>query len=170
MSRTPVSVVWTTFAKLGPSKCHYPHQDDPCPWSLELESWRTGGNPYRHLDVQDLCPQNLKLESGRTEDNPDRCLDVQDTCLPSLKQICPRPNQTEFCFIFVSNPPLSWGSCRVLSQLDKCTAASAALNGQSEIEVEPTRGCHLTFNPSHKTLLLLLYSISPPVSIAQWEK
>ena len=77
------------------------------------------------------------------------------------KQLGPRPNQTEICFTFVSNPPVSWGSCRVLSQLDKCTAASAALNGQSEIETEPTRGVHLTFNPSHKTLLVLLYSISP---------
>ena len=81
--------------------------------------------------------------------------------LPTPKQIGPRPNQTEICFTFVSNPPVSWGSCRVLSQLDKCTAASAALNGQSEIETEPTRGVHLTFNPSHKTLLVLLYSISP---------
>ena len=80
---------------------------------------------------------------------------------PTPKQIGPRPNQTEICFTFVSNPPVSWGSCRVLSQLDKCTAASAALNGQSEIETEPTRGVHLTFNPSHKTLLVLLYSISP---------
>lgn len=77
------------------------------------------------------------------------------------KQIGPRPNQTKICFTFVSNPPVSWGSCRVLSQLDKCTAASAALNGQSEIETEPTRVVHLTFNPSHKTLLVLLYSISP---------
>ena len=48
MFRTPVSILWTTFAKhlalLSPI-CHFPHQDDHCPWSLELESWRTGGHP-----------------------------------------------------------------------------------------------------------------------------
>ena len=74
-----------------------------------------------------------------------------------------KPNQ--ILFQICEQPPVSWGSCRVLSQLDKCTAASAALNGQSEIETEPTRGCHLTFNPSHKTLLLLLNSSSPDNSI-----
>ena len=70
-----------------------------------------------------------------------------------------KPNQ--ILFHICEQPSVSWGSCRVLSQLDKCTASSAALNGQSEIETVPTRGCHLTFNPSHKTLLLLLYSSSP---------
>ena len=35
---------------------------------------------------------------------------------------------------------VSWGSCRVLSQLDKCTAASAALNGQSETETSQPGG------------------------------
>ena len=37
---------------------------------------------------------------------------------------------------------ISWGSCRVLSQLNKGTAVSAALNGT---ETEPNLGCHLTF-------------------------
>ena len=57
MLRTPVSIIWTTFAKqaLCSPKCHFPHQDDPCWWSLEFASGRTGGHPDRSLDVKDTC-------------------------------------------------------------------------------------------------------------------
>ena len=55
--RTRVTIVWTTFDfALGSPKCHFLHQDDPCPWSLELESWRTGGYPE--------TPQTLFYTSG----------------------------------------------------------------------------------------------------------
>ena len=40
---------------IGSPKCNFPHQDDPCPQNLELESGRTRGNPDRSLDVQDTC-------------------------------------------------------------------------------------------------------------------
>ena len=36
---------------IGFPEFHYPHHDDHYPLSLELESERTGGNPYRSLDV-----------------------------------------------------------------------------------------------------------------------
>ena len=46
---------------------------------------------------------------------------------------------------------VSWGSCRVLSQLDKCSAASAALNGQSETETSQPGGVTYIYSLSHSS-------------------
>ena len=107
MFRTAVSIKRTTCpqALISP-KCHLLCQDAPCPRSLELESWRTGGHLDMSCNAQETClyrmnnfskalispkchllcqdaprPRSLKLESWMTGGHPDRSWYVQDTCL-----------------------------------------------------------------------------------------
>ena len=50
--RIPVLTVRTTFVQHLSPQINFPCLVDPCPQSLELESWRKGGHPDRSQDPE----------------------------------------------------------------------------------------------------------------------